>query len=102
MDATFSDNSTDEHGYSDRNEYITEDKWTTQVAGFKIGLSSIMDDHTDHIANGDHTIISGASKFIKTYQSMMKSHAPNSFISYALHNFRKSDSKSISFIVFSY
>ena len=59
----------------------------TKVAGFKTELNKIMDDLTDHIANGDHTIISGVSKFIK---SMMKSHAPNASISCAqLSTFRQ-------------
>ena len=68
----------------------------TQVAGFKTESVNIMDDLADHLANGDHTN-NGASKFIKAYhQSMVKSHAPNSSISYALqHNFGKPDNKSV-------
>lgn len=71
----------------------TEDMWITQVAGLKEELTGIMEDLTDRVMEGDHNVFSGVAKFIKAYQMMVKSHAPNSSISYALHNFGKPDSK---------
>ena len=38
MDATISDTSTDQHGYSDTSMCIADDKWMTKVAGFKTEL----------------------------------------------------------------
>ena len=71
-------------------------------AGFQDELTNIMEDLADRIMEGDHNIISGVSKFIKAYQMMVKSHTPNSSISYALYNFGKSDSESMIFFFLLY
>lgn len=60
---------------------------------YQDALTEIMDDLTERLMEGDHNLISGVTKFIKSYKQMAKSQAPNSAISYALHNFGKSDSK---------
>ena len=63
------------------------------VNSYKELLYSIVEDLTERLMEGDHNLISGVGKFIKQYKQMMKSHAPNSTLSFALHNFGKSDSE---------
>ena len=47
----------------------------------------------ERIQQGDHNMISGVTKFLKSYKGMVKSHSPSATISYALHSFGKPDSK---------
>ena len=71
----------------------SEMMWSDYVNTYKEKLYNIADDLTDRLMEGDHNLISGVVKFVKQYKLMVKSHAPNSSLSYALHNFGKSDSK---------
>ena len=45
------------------------------------------------LTEGDHTILSGVTKFIRTYDALKQSHSPTPAIAYALHNFGRPDSK---------
>ena len=83
----------DEDGGSQDQEDNTKTAWSEHIDTYKESLYEIMDDLTDRLMEGDHNLISGVVKFIKQYKKMVKSHAPNSSLSYALHNFGKSDSK---------
>ena len=87
------------HGYSNTDTCNTYDMWMTPVAGFKDELINIMEDLTDRIMEADHNVISGVSKFIKAYQMMIKSHAPNSSI-HMLYTTLESQTVSQSFYSF--
>ena len=56
-------------------------------------LTSIFKDVTDRVKAGDTSLISGLCKFIQTLKKLQHSHSPGPAISYALHNFGKSDRK---------
>ena len=71
----------------------THDPWKELLLSFQSQLLDTMDDMMDRLQQGDHNMISGVNKFLKTYKSMLKSHSPTATISYALHNFGKPDSK---------
>ncbi len=60
---------------------------THDCTNYKQLLNDIVEDLTERMDVGDHNILSGVSHFIKS------SHSPDSAISYALHNFGKSDRK---------
>ena len=70
-----------------------EETWLQHINTYKESLYIIADDLTSRLMEGDHNLKSGVGKFIQQYNRMTKSHAPNSTLSYALHNFGKSDSK---------
>ena len=67
-----------------------------QMQSYRKSLTDIVDDLMERLLEGDHNLISGINHFIKSYNKMEKSPSPNSTISYALHNFGKSDSKLVS------
>ena len=75
------------------NEHSIDTQWKKTIECFRNSLSEVMEDLTGRLMEGDHNLIAGASKFINSYKKMVKSQAPNSSISYALHNFGKSDRK---------
>ena len=56
-------------------------------------LNAITTDLMGRLMEGDHTILSGVTKFIRTYDAMKQSHSPTPAIAYALHNFGRPDSK---------
>ncbi len=60
---------------------------------YKQLLNEIVEDLSEKMDVGDHNIISGVSHFIQSYTKLKSSHSPDSAISYALHNFGKSDRK---------
>ncbi len=60
---------------------------------YKQLLNEIVEDLSEKMDVGDHNLISGVSHFIQTYTKLKSSHSPDSAISYALHNFGKSDRK---------
>ena len=65
-----------------------------QIQDYKQALYGIVDDITERLADGDQNMVSGVTKFIKSYAYMQNlGIAPSSTISYALHNFGKPDSK---------
>ena len=64
-----------------------------QVLLYKTSLMDIVEDLTKRLMEGDHNLLSGTNKFINSYKQMENSQAPNSALSYALHNFGKSDSE---------
>jgi len=65
----------------------TNDPWMEHVKTYKESLYDIVDDLSERLIEGDHNLLSGVGKFIKHYQQMTKSHAPNAALAYALHNF---------------
>ena len=67
--------------------------WKELLLSFQSQLLDTVDDMMERIQQGDHNMISGVNKFLKSYKGMLKSHSPSAAISYALHSFDKPDSK---------
>ena len=67
-----------------------------EATDMKKSLYLIVDDILNRLKKGDANLNSGIQKFVRQYKALARSHAPNSAIAYALHNFGKSDSKSLS------
>ena len=80
--------------WNDQEVSSQENHLNNLVQSLKSSLLEIVDDLSDRLSDGDHNLISGAKKFIQAYKKLECSDAPNSSLSYALHNFGKSDSKS--------
>ena len=70
-----------------------QEDFCNDVVHYKHLLDDVVDDLVRRMEIGDHNIVSGVSHFIKTYKRLQSSHSPDSAISYALHNFGKSDRK---------
>ena len=56
-------------------------------------LNAVVTDMLERAGDGDHNLLSGLSKFITSYKTMMRSPAPTSAIANALHSFGRQDSK---------
>ena len=70
-----------------------EDSWQNHCSQLQQSLNEVTTDLIDRLKEGDHTILSGITKFIRTYKMMKQSHSPTPAIAYALHNFGRPDSK---------
>ena len=81
---------------SDEPEVSTDstDLWSEAIQSFGDSLREIVDDLVERLKQGDHNLLSGVTKFIKSYRKMANS-SGDSAISYALHNFGQSDSESL-------
>ena len=70
---------------------LTCDPWNERIKSFRPALEDIINDLMLRVGKGDHNMIAGLSKFVKTYKKLQS--GPTAAISNALHNFGKSDSK---------
>ena len=72
--------------------YDSEDPWQ-QLSYLKESLNKITSDTMSRLEETNHNILSGVTKFIRTYNTMKESHSPTTTITYALHNFGRPDSE---------
>ena len=73
--------------------YDSEDPWQQQLSHLKESLNEITSDIISRLEETNHNILSGVTKFIRTYNTMKESHSPTTTITYALHNFGRPDSE---------
>ena len=85
---------------SDEPEVSTDstDLWSDSIDSYGDSLSEIVEDLIGRLKQGDHNLLSGVTKFIKSYRKMANS-SGDSAISYTLHNFGQSDSESLFYFI---
>ncbi len=72
------DNSVDEPDVTTTN---STDLWSDTVGRYRDSLNEILEDLMERLQGGDHNLLSGVAKFIKSYKKMANSSAPDSTVS---------------------